>query len=183
MFAQHPPHLRGHQHVVRSRAGADADRVHGRQRNERKRRRGANTERPERDERSIEIARKENRDRGQRPAVDDEQQRDAVEESDDRMVGALKIRVLTADLRVTRRQLGPDERADQRDHPAERPHDQNEYRIADEARDIRRVGENPNADDATGHDHDRVEQPELAAERRHRVDRSHADNRRARRDR
>ena len=82
--------------------------------------------RTERHERSIDVAREQDRHGRQRSAVDDEQQRDAVEKADDRMVGTLEVDVLAADIGKPRRELGPDERAHERDGAAERPHEQNQ---------------------------------------------------------
>jgi hypothetical protein len=49
-------------------------------------------------------------------------------------LGSLKIDVLPADLRVSRRQLRPDERADQRDQAAQRPDEQDQDRLVDSSR-------------------------------------------------
>ncbi len=130
---------------------------------QRRRGRDPDADRPERHERSIHVRRKENRHGRERSAVDDEQQRDAVEEPDDRRIRALQVDVLSADFRKTRCELRPHEAADERDRAADRPHQENQNRIGDDARDVRRVGENADADDAAGDHDDGVEEAELAA--------------------
>jgi hypothetical protein len=56
-------------------------------------------------DRSIDVRREENRDGGERAAVDDEQQRNAVEKADSGMVAALQVDVLSIHMRKARRQL------------------------------------------------------------------------------
>src|SRR5262245_25373291 len=80
------------------------------------------------------------------------------------MVGALQVDVLAADFGVARRQLRPHERADQRDRAADCPDGEDQDRIGDDSRDVRRVREDADADDAAGDDDDGIEQTELAAE-------------------
>jgi hypothetical protein len=94
------------------------------------------------------------------------EERDPVEEADDRMIGPLEVHVLSADVRKPRRELGPDEAAEQRDHAAEGPGQQDEDRILEDAGDVRRVCEDADADDAAGDNHYGVEEPELAAKTR-----------------
>src|SRR5262249_56267145 len=124
----------------------------------------ADADRHEGDERTIDVARKEDRHGSQRAAVDDEEQRDTVEKADDRWVPALQVNVLAADVREARRQFGPDEASDQRDGAAQRPDEQNQQRIGDDARNVRRVREDADADDAARDDDDGVEEAEFAAE-------------------
>jgi hypothetical protein len=88
----------------------------------------------------------------------------------------LQVTLLTADVRIPRRQLRPDERADERHRPTERPHEQNQHRIGDDARDVGRVREDADADDAASDDDDRVEEAELAAEPRSRCGGAHDAN-------
>src|SRR5206468_6858306 len=54
--------------------------------------------------------------------------------------------------------------ADERDGAAQRPHQQNEHRLVDNAGDVRWISKDADADDAAGNDDDGVEQSELAAE-------------------
>jgi hypothetical protein len=163
----HAEHLRGHQQVVRPFSGAHAERVDGREPDERERSADTDAGGAERDEGAIDIGREQDRHRRQRPAVDDEQQRDAVEKPDDGRIGALKIDVLAADVRKTRRQLRPDECPDEGNDAAQRPHQQDEHRVAHDPRDIGRVREDADADDAAG-DHDgRIEQTEFPSKACH----------------
>src|SRR5205823_12524094 len=75
--------------------------------------------------------------------------------------------ILAADLRKTRREFRPYERADQRDDAAERPDKQDEYGIVHDPGNVRWIGEDPDANDAAGDHDDRVEQPELASKPGH----------------
>ena len=105
---EHADDLRRHQQVVGPLPRADADDVDGGQRRcSASAAADADAGRAERHERSIHVRREQDRDRRQRPAVDDEEQRDAVEESDDRMVGALQVDVLAADVRDTATRAPP----------------------------------------------------------------------------
>ncbi len=67
-----------------------------------------------------EVAREGDGDRRHPSRLHDEQQRPAVEERDRRVEGFAQVRVLPADLRAARGQLGVDERARERDGAARR---------------------------------------------------------------
>ena len=80
------------------------------------------------------------------------------------MIGAFEVHILAADLGKARRKLRPHEPADERHCAADRPGEQDVNRVVKNARDVRRVGEDPDADDPAHDDDRRVEEAELAAE-------------------
>jgi hypothetical protein len=101
---------------------------------------------------------------GNAAGVDDEEQREAVEEAGERPPGARQVDVLAADDRQPRAELGVDEAADHRQRPAGEPDEQHPLGRRQDARDVRRIDEDTDADDRAGDDDRRVPQPELAAE-------------------
>ena len=133
---QDSAHLRRHERVVGALARAHAGDVHDRERHQREGGHRAHPHGAERHERSVDVGGKEDGDRGERSAVDDEEQRHAVEEADDRRVRAREVDVLPADVRQPRAQLGPDEPAQQGDAAAHRPCQQDQQRCVQHPRHV-----------------------------------------------
>ena len=84
------------------------------------------------------VAREGDGDGGHAAALDDEEQRPAVEKRDGRMPGVAQVGVLSADVGPQRRELGVDEGAHERDDAARGPDAEDEGVGGDDAR--RRTG-------------------------------------------
>ncbi len=155
-------HLQDHQDGLGVAAAPHAEAVDGREDGQREQR-----DQPLRDGRAGEldgVTRKGRRDSGHAAALDDEQQRPAIEKGHGRMPGVAKVRVLTADLRPERGQLGIDEGAEQRHHPTSHPRAEDQQRCVDLPGHDIWVDEDPAPDDAAHHDHRRVEGTETTGQ-------------------
>ncbi len=93
-----------------------------------------------------------------------QQKNPSVDESDRRMVGFAQIKILSARARQARRQLRPDERAEQGQAAAEQPDSENQKRSMYAQRDDVGIDENAGADNAAHDDHGGVEHSEQSAE-------------------
>ena len=83
------------------------------------------------------------------------------------MIRLAQINVLAARrCGQSRRQLSPDKRATHRDQAAQNPDAQNQEWRMDAVRDLGRIREDSRPDDASHHDHRRVEQSEPPARSR-----------------
>ena len=107
---------------------------------------------------------KGDRDRGDGAALDDEEQRPAVQEAGERMQSVAQVDVLAARLGKERAELGVGERAGQRDRAAGDPRPQHEQRRVETLRDDVGSDEDAGADDPPDHHHRGVEGTERALE-------------------
>ncbi len=98
--------------------------------------------------------------------LDHQEQRPAVEEPPERRVGLAQVDVLAARLRHHRRQLAVGESGGDRQQPGHHPDRQQPAGGPHLPRDLGRDDEDPRADHRAGHDHGRIEKPELADEAR-----------------
>jgi hypothetical protein len=96
--------------------------------------------------------------------LDQEQQRPALQEGDERMEGVAKVGILPAHARHDRRQLGEHEGAGQGDQAARRPRGQDQDRRPYDLGHEIRVDEDAAADDGGEHDHRGAEEPEPTRE-------------------
>src|SRR5580693_2873313 len=78
------------------------------------------------------------------------------------MIRLTQIKILPAGLRQSRRELCPDESAEQREHAAENPHAENQKRRVHMQRDDVWIDENARADDPAHDDHRGVERVQAA---------------------
>ena len=108
------------------------------------------------------IQREGHRDRRHSARLRHQQQHPSVNERDGWMPCFAQVQILPACSGQTRRQFGPNKGAEQRKDAAERPNAQNQRRIMNAVRDLRRIGENARADDSAHHDQSGVEQSELS---------------------
>ena len=161
---EHAADLHRHEGVVRTCAGFHAESVDGGEHDERRRRSQADASRTERHERAVHITAENDGDRRERSAVDDEEQRESVEEPDDRRVVPRQIHVLAAHVREARAQLGPDVAAQDRHDAADAPGTEDQERRVENARDVGRIRENTDTDDAADDDDGGIEETQLASE-------------------
>ena len=105
---------------------------------------------------------KGDRDRRDRPGLNDEKKRPAKEKSDRRSVGLAQEHILPAGARQHRRQLGATERAGDGHEPGHRPGEQQPAGRADQPGRFGRGDENARADHRADHDHGGIERSEPA---------------------
>src|SRR5690349_5160531 len=111
-----------------------------------------------------EVARERDRDRRHAAGLDYQQQRPAIEESEERMVSFAQIGILPADLWQTLSQFGVDERTGKRNDAARDPRSQNERRSVDLLGDHVGIDEDTRPNNAAHHQHCRVEESKPARE-------------------
>ena len=144
-------------------AGARADVVDGRQREDRADGHHACAGVAERHERTG-VAREHRRNRGDDAAVHAPEHRPAPEEPEGGRVDLAEEDVDAAGLRVRRRQLGADERAEQRQPACQEPREHDAARRGHQRGDLRRLNEDRGADDGADDERRRVRQPDDARE-------------------
>src|SRR6202167_5675323 len=105
-----------------------------------------------------------NRDGGRPASMNHENAYPAIEKTQERIVGLTDVSILSSDLGHAVGQFGVNKRSNQCEQAARRPSAKNHCGRVHQPRDNVGVDEYPGADDATHHNHSRVEDSQASSE-------------------